>query len=189
MSKEKTFKAKIIRAAPILIPILIAILAVSVSVYSAIVAHQANELAYQANEHSKIIEQATLKIGHEKYTNDSIYISLINGYYSRYPALVTSAICCLDESGSCTKIKIVTEKESDWKLVERDNPSTLTLKLDTKNYTDGDHTISLEIQYVDFGEMKVKSIKPTYTVVLLNHSIDSVDLINVEEKVVRDIGS
>ena len=141
--------------------------------------------AYEANEHTKIIEQATLKVGLGDFTNDSLHIPLVNGYYARYPAQLTSATYYYNET--VIHIPIGTQK-GEYKLVERDKGCILTLKLpDVNNVSDGEYNIALEIRYVDFSEIKLKSIDATYKIVFSNHSIVDADLINVDEKYIRDI--
>ena len=83
------------------------IFSVIFSIYSIYISSEANFFAREANNmslmtlsHQRIIEEADLQIGTPqsanfyvdgKYLNESsIRISLVNGYYSRYPTLIVS---------------------------------------------------------------------------------------------------
>ena len=160
--------------------ILISILALVISVFSVLIADD-------ANEQSKIIKQATLQIGHLKFHNNTLIICFINNYYARYPSLITSATVCIEND--CENIYIKTEV-SDWLLVERDEPKYLNVAFDEeniKNIPDGVLNISLKIRYVDFGEMVLKSTTGTYEISILNHNITNVDLVNVKQETLNKI--
>lgn len=175
MNKRSESRYKIIEA----IKLFVLIIAIIVSILSAF-------YAFEANEHIKIIEQSTLKVGLLRFTNDSLHIPLMNGYYSRYPAVIMSATYYYPAESESGKPVPITGYE----LVERDKPSILTLTLpDVKNVSDGIYNISLEIRYVDYAEMKLKSTKLTYKIVFSNHSIIDADLIKVEEKDIRKLSS
>ena len=142
--------------------------------------------AFQANEHTKVVEEANLQIGHVKFTNNSLFISLINGYYSRYPAYITNGeICFMD---NCQKMDI--SSEGEWKLVERDEPNILTMKFDQlflKDIEDGDYKVNIKIGYIDFGEMYKKSITSKFEVVVINHNITKSDLIDIKRNKIEPI--
>ena len=163
------------------------IIEITILIIAIIISCSSAYFAYQANEHTQIIKEATLQIGHVKFTNNTLIICLINGYYSRYPALITSATACT--SNYCTNLNIETE-EGEWLLIKRDKPGILTMPFDNaimKNISDGSQNISVEIRYVDFGEMVLKSTNATYEIYISNHNITHVNLIDVKAKELREI--
>ena len=165
----------------------ISIIAIIISIISVIVAGLAVYFAHEANEHTKIVEQSTLQIGHVKYFNNTILIHLINGYYSRYPAFIVGGKYCIPEC--CENIEITHEK-NEWNLVERDKPVILSVQFNESalsNITDGAINLTIEIRYVDFGEMTQKSVTAIYEVDILDNTIKHVNLINVDRKTLRKI--
>lgn len=70
---------------------------VLLSIIAIIIASVSAYYTYDANSHQEIIEESDLKIGGALYQKDHIAIPVLIGYYSRYPAIITSVTVFLND--------------------------------------------------------------------------------------------
>lgn len=208
------------------------IFSVIFSIYSIYISSEANFFAREANNmslmtlsHQRIIEEADLQIGTPqsanfyvdgKYLNESsIRISLVNGYYARYPTLIVSIQGILNGKKIDLKDVPIIETKAiqnpkNFRFIDKDKPTYIeivfanypyfniseddtlyTIKRVTskENLNEGKNFLELEIHYTDFSKMITWTINPNIEFTISDGKInpESVNLVNIEKREIKRI--
>ena len=149
------------------------------------IAIQANEFALQANDHTEMIEKSNLRFGDFKHSNKTISVSLINSYYARYPAYVTSV--SLDNE----ELEINNISGEHGLLIEREEPAEFKINLEDYliNKKHGIQIMVIEFKYMELAEMEFKSMNLTYSIDISNHNIIEFKPLDIRDKTILKIQS
>ena len=144
---------------------------------------QANEIAFQAKSHTEMIEKSNLRLGDFKYSDKTISMHLVNSYYARYPAYVTSVFVDSED------LEINNISGEHGLLIERGKPVEFKINLEDylTNKKDETSEMVIEFRYMELAEMEFKSMNLTYSIDISNHNITEFRPLDISDKIILKI--
>ena len=153
------------------------VLTVIIALVALLISLNANSIASDALVHQQQIEQNTLKVGSlvSDTNNDTMTFYLCNNKYAAYPAYFSqNVVCYINEKKYAAKIVVNTNESKNAPLLIYPGDCegiVVHIPEQLKEKENGIYSYSLEIYYLDYMDMNVKTLKTNYDANVQNGSV------------------